>query len=178
MEQILPDNTLLRFFSIIRIFTIIILVLALGDNAYSYYNFLRWTVCIVAVYWAYESHSQLYNGWAVTFSVIALLFNPIIPVHLDRGLWAVIDLGVAAIIGASILILDKPAESGTFKRRNIYGVILWVSLLVAGHLTYGIADFMELLIYAWVSFVAAGFIIAALEFEGSLFKKQDVSVAR
>ena len=168
-------NTLFRLFSIIRIFLIIILVWAIDDHAYSYYNFLRWTVCVVAVYWAYESHSQLNNGWAVIFAVIALLFNPIIPVHLDRWLWAFIDLGVAAIIGASILLLDKPAESGTFKRRNIYSAILSVSLLVAGHFTYGIADFVEFLVYAFVCLVAAGFIIAALEYVGSLFIEQDVS---
>ena len=34
-------------------------------------------------------------GWA--FIAVALLFNPVVPVHLDRETWRVIDWGVALI---------------------------------------------------------------------------------
>lgn len=37
------------------------------------------------------------SGWAWVFGIIALLFNPIIPVHLSREIWAPIDIMAALI---------------------------------------------------------------------------------
>ena len=35
------------------------------------------------------------------FSLIFILFNPIIPVHLDKGLWTIIDIGVGIFYGVN-----------------------------------------------------------------------------
>jgi len=64
---------------------------------YSYYQLLRWVVCAAAVMLAYKTT----GGKQAVAVTIALLFNPIIPVHLDRSTWAVLDAG-AAVSFASI----------------------------------------------------------------------------
>lgn len=44
--------------------------------------------------------------WAIVmFGVIALLFNPIVPVHLSRSIWSPIDIAAAvAFIAAAIFV--------------------------------------------------------------------------
>ncbi len=42
-----------------------------------------------------------------TMGFIALLFNPIMPIYLDKMLWSLIDLIVAVIFIVSIFILKR-----------------------------------------------------------------------
>jgi hypothetical protein len=52
-----------------------------------------------AAYLAWQDYKKKndFNGWSLILSLVALLFNPIIPVYLDRGSWFIIDLAVAGI---------------------------------------------------------------------------------
>lgn len=63
---------------------------------YGYYTFLRLVICGVAVYGAYffKKHSMLDNHF-VPLVLIAIFFNPLVPVHLSRELWLPIDLAGA-----------------------------------------------------------------------------------
>lgn len=71
------------------------LLLAFLDWDYWFFQLLRWVVCFSAVYIAYQNYlkDNIYFPWA--FGIIAVLFNPINPIHLDRDMWAVIDVIVA-----------------------------------------------------------------------------------
>lgn len=40
--------------------------------------------------------------WVIVLGILALLFNPLIPVHLTRALWAPIDLASAALLAAHL----------------------------------------------------------------------------
>jgi hypothetical protein len=95
-------------FTIARIIAAILLVWALDKHPYSYYTLLRFIVCGVSAYGAYFAVELKKNSWAWIFAIIAILFNPIIPVHLDRRTWAFIDLGVAIILLISLFLLQKP----------------------------------------------------------------------
>ncbi|UIY29687.1 hypothetical protein LZK73_01890 [Neorhizobium galegae] len=66
---------------------------------YGYYSFLRLAITLSAAYLAWEAYREkdAFNGWALILSMVALLFNPLMPVYLDRGSWFVIDLAVAGI---------------------------------------------------------------------------------
>ena len=83
----------------------VMLVAALGDWPYGYYQFLRWVTCVAAAFVAWRAFgwAQWAPGWV--FAFMALLFNPIVPIHLNRDIWRVIDLGVAAFFAASIHVL-------------------------------------------------------------------------
>lgn len=80
----------------------VMLLLALAPLPYGYYTLLRLVVTAVAVFAAAIEFKgrQQFTTWSVLLGLIALLFNPIIPVHLTRGMWAVIDTVVALIFVA------------------------------------------------------------------------------
>lgn len=94
-------------FTIARIIAAILLFWALDRHPYGYYTLLRCVVCGVTAYGVYYALEFQKNGWAWTFVIIAVLFNPLIPLHLRRGTWQFIDLGVAILLLISIFLLRK-----------------------------------------------------------------------
>ena len=64
---------------------------------YGYYQFMRVVVTIAAAYGAYVAFSHDRTSWVWILGIIAVLFNPIAPIHLDRETWIIPDI-VAAII--------------------------------------------------------------------------------
>lgn len=73
---------------------------------YDYYVFLRWVICGIAVFSAYSSYEIQKQSWALVMIVIAILFNPIIPIYLSKSTWVIIDL-IAAILFVSNIFLTK-----------------------------------------------------------------------
>ena len=64
---------------------------------YEYYIILRWIVCGVAVFNVVGFSKSKLTGWALVFAALAFLFNPLIPVYLNKSSWVGIDL-ISAII--------------------------------------------------------------------------------
>lgn len=78
---------------------VVVLVIAVLPLPYSYYIGLRWFVTGVALFLAwkeYERHNSA-NSYMWIFGAIAILYNPIIPVHFFKGLWVILNLGTAAV---------------------------------------------------------------------------------
>lgn len=94
-------------FIIARVIAAILLFLALDRHAYGYYKVLRFVVCGVNVYGVYLAAKLEKIGWVLTFGIIAILFNPLIPIHLRRGTWQFIDLAAAVLLLLSIFLLRK-----------------------------------------------------------------------
>ena len=88
------------------------LVGAVAPLPYGYYQFLRWITCGVAVFIAFEAYSwkKIWATWV--FGIIAVLFNPLIPVHLTKEIWQPIDLVCALLFGTSTILLREPISSG------------------------------------------------------------------
>ena len=85
----------------------IMLLLALADWPYGYYILLRFVVCGSAAFVAYLGY-LINKQWIIwTFGIIAVLFNPLILIHLNRELWAFIDVIVAVIFVVSIFIFKS-----------------------------------------------------------------------
>lgn len=57
------------------------------------YQLSRWVVCAVAVHGALRFET----GWRWVLWTLAVLFNPIVPIHFGRNAWQVVD-GLAAVI--------------------------------------------------------------------------------
>lgn len=70
------------------------LLLALGDWPYAYYQLLRWLVCATAI----SGVLYLKGPWRVVMACMAVLFNPITPIHLDRALWKGLEVVAAFIV--------------------------------------------------------------------------------
>lgn len=82
---------------------IILLMLgALGQHPYSYYQFLRWATAICSFYLAYLAYENKKNSWVWIFAIIGILFNPIKPFYLARETWQLYNLVVAVVYFVSI----------------------------------------------------------------------------
>lgn len=95
-----------------RLIASAMLFVALTDLPYGYYTLLRIAVTVAAVWSAWAFCARVRTGWAVAFGVVALVFNPIIPVYLDRETWTVIDVGAGALFLVS-LAAHSPCSVGT-----------------------------------------------------------------
>lgn len=91
---------------------IFLLLLALLPMPYGYYTLVRICICLYSAFLAYKSWQKNIQLWMWIFIVIAVLFNPIIPIYLSRELWAIIDIVVAIVFFVSIsqLKLDNRQE--------------------------------------------------------------------
>ncbi len=63
---------------------------------YDYYILLRWFISISSLVVAYGFHKSKFEGWALIFVLNTILFNPIVPIYLEKGTWVLIDLVSAA----------------------------------------------------------------------------------
>ena len=98
-----------RPYIILSIIAAIMLLLALVDWPYGYYQILRLVVCGAGGYIAYTAY-EMKKMWAVwLFGFIAVLFNPLFPIHLDRELWAVIDV-ICGILFLMVAFLIKNTD--------------------------------------------------------------------
>lgn len=85
----------------------VLLLWALDRHAYGYYKILRWVVCGVGTYSAFVAMSSEKTSWAWALGITAMVFNPIIPIHLDRDTWAVIDIAAAILFVVSTFFVRE-----------------------------------------------------------------------
>jgi hypothetical protein len=92
---------------IARIVGSILLFWAFSKHPYGYFTLLRWVVCAAAVYTAYVSTTVNRVPWAWVFGFIALLFNPLILVRIDRATWAYLDVAVGILFLLSLFFVRE-----------------------------------------------------------------------
>jgi len=92
---------------IAKIAAAIMLFLALGGHPYSFFIALRWIVSIACVISAIDAGKKDKSGWAIFFGAVAILFNPILPIHMSRGTWLPIDVIVGIILLISIGVVKE-----------------------------------------------------------------------
>ena len=79
------------------------LLIAVAEMPYGYYQILRFVVCGTGTLTGYlfiSSSSQKVKYFGYAFSVIAIVFNPFMPIHFDRDNWVPVDLACAIYFGA------------------------------------------------------------------------------
>ena len=82
---------------------------AVERHPYSFYTLLRCICCPVFAYSAFVAHEKSRQVWVWIFGVLAVLYNPIFRVHLDRSTWIGVNwftVGVIAVAGIGFW-LDK-----------------------------------------------------------------------
>jgi hypothetical protein len=109
-------------FAAARFFTAVIVIwtASLHWPSYDYYKVLRAVVFVVTGYGAYTAFRLKDKAWLWTFALIAILFNPIIIIHLTRAIWLPINLvtGIALLISLdpkifAVSLPDPKAEKAT-----------------------------------------------------------------
>ncbi|MHB9132623.1 MAG: DUF6804 family protein [Armatimonadota bacterium] len=86
----------------------VLLLVALAHLPYGAYRFVHIITCVAATFVAYHAYKRQ-QSWAVwAFVVVAVLFNPLVPVHLTRDIWQVCDVLAATMFVIGVII--KPLE--------------------------------------------------------------------
>ena len=70
-----------------------LLFIGLMDLTIGYYTFLRIAITIGSVAVVVTELENGLNFWVITFGIIAIIFNPFIPIYLnDKSVWVPIDI--------------------------------------------------------------------------------------
>lgn len=80
---------------------------------YGYYQLLRWLVCGSACYGALQAHEQNQQYWKCVFIGLAVIFNPILPIHLSRELWLPIDIASSIVFAVSCKLFRQPKSKSS-----------------------------------------------------------------
>jgi len=88
----------------------LMLLAALGDWPYGYYQLLRFVVCGVGGYVAWLSYHSKHLWAAWLFGFVAVLFNPLAPFHLSREIWQPVDLASAVLFLMAIVVVKSTPE--------------------------------------------------------------------
>jgi len=92
-------------FVIPLLLSVIFLLIAIFPiNEYGYYILLRWIVFLTALYVGYIFYKENFSPITWLMAIIAILFNPIFPLHFSKSIWLPVDLLVAIIF---IMIIFK-----------------------------------------------------------------------
>lgn len=93
------------------VISITLLLIAIPEGLpYGYYIFLRWVIVATSSYIAWASYESEKISWTWVFGVIAILFNPIIPINLNKELWVVIDMIVAILFFVGAIAIKPKKE--------------------------------------------------------------------
>jgi hypothetical protein len=94
------------------------LFLAPREHPYDFFVILRWVVLVSACVvlwvladWRHVDEPGEGNGWevgVVLFSAMAILFNPVFPVYMDREDWVVWDMLAAALFVVATFGIRRP----------------------------------------------------------------------
>jgi len=87
------------------ILTIFMLFGAIAELPYGYYTLLRWITCITSILVVLQAFEKNIDWAKVVFIVIAILFNPLAPIHLSRSTWIPLDVITAILFIFAIRIL-------------------------------------------------------------------------
>jgi hypothetical protein len=89
------------------IIPIALLFMATGRMPYGYYTFTRIVVCGFGAFFAFLAWEggPVSRLWSGIFGLLAVLFNPVLPIYLSRGSWFYFDLLAAALFVAHLLFV-------------------------------------------------------------------------
>lgn len=77
------------------------------ENPYGYYVLLRWIACPCLAYTALQASKQGKLNMVWILGVTAVIYNPLIPLHLNRELWSVFNLAGIGVGAWSVFVFKK-----------------------------------------------------------------------
>ena len=98
----------------LRIAAILFLAGAFFDGwPMGYFTLVRLSVFVASLHAATVAHRVHRPSWVVVLVVLAIIFNPIIPLFLDRDMWLVFDVVAAAVLGLSLVAVSGHSPGST-----------------------------------------------------------------
>jgi hypothetical protein len=119
--------------AIVWVVPAVALAIALFPLPYGYYTLLRVVVCLAAIVIAADSHNKPNAGaWPLAFIALAIIFNPIIPLHLGRTVWLPVDIAAALIFAGHLWWIRQQAlrakQASAFQELTQHEAQLWARL--------------------------------------------------
>jgi len=97
------DKKIIKYKNTASIISVVMLLLAIPAIwPYGYYTLLRWVVTATAIFLVWITYNLKKTFWLVLMGLVAVLFNPLIPIYLDKETWVIIDFIVAILFLVSI----------------------------------------------------------------------------
>lgn len=91
-----------------QIIAIVMLLWSLyPGNPYGYYVLLRIIVCAICAFLAFSAWNIEKDKWVWILGVTAVIYNPIIPVHLTREIWSVVNVATIIVISLTFALFRK-----------------------------------------------------------------------
>jgi hypothetical protein len=89
------------------------LIVATQRLPYDYYILLRVIVFVASLFFVFVASFQLPSQgiWLLCFLIVAVIFNPLIPIYLRRSTWAYVDLAAACLFLAHLGLVRWRIES-------------------------------------------------------------------
>jgi hypothetical protein len=81
-----------------------LLLIAVAPMPYGYYQFMRIAITLVSSMTAFELYNKNKSLLLVVFVSVIIIYNPIIPIHLNKVIWIPINLLTAVFLGVFALV--------------------------------------------------------------------------
>lgn len=81
-------------------------LLALMDMPYGYYQLLRLVVAAASAFIAVAAWQRGPHVAVIAFGLLALTYNPVVPLHLKREIWEWVNIGTAAVFLGALAVLE------------------------------------------------------------------------
>lgn len=81
------------------------------DNPYGYYILLRFMLCGTCAYLAFHASEIKSDKWVWILGVTAVIYNPILRIHLTREIWSVINIATIIILVITFSVLRTQRTS-------------------------------------------------------------------
>ena len=85
----------------------VLLLTATEFLEYGQYGAVKIVVCVTSLLLILFRRDEMHSANVYALAGIALLFNPILPLHLAREYWVILDFAVAAYFAALLFLLGK-----------------------------------------------------------------------
>lgn len=72
-------------------------------HPYDFYIQLRWLTCaaLAGCFWQFRSQGKSPESWLWVLGGAAVLYNPVMTVHLDKPTWSLINMATLVLLAAA-----------------------------------------------------------------------------
>ncbi len=76
-------------------------------NPYGYYILLRIAVCAICLYLMFRAIELNNTPWMWILGITAVIYNPIIRIHLTREIWSVLNIATVVMLAITFRVLRQ-----------------------------------------------------------------------
>lgn len=86
---------------------IVLLLVALAPLPFTYYQLMNWVVVGACVTTAMTAHAHKKTALVWMLIAIAVVFNPVEPIHFGANVWKALDVVAAVLLALSVTFVWK-----------------------------------------------------------------------